>query len=178
VSFLQKLNLNVINMWRRKGEVMRKICVSLIPVMLVLGLSISAHAVLIDLGGGMIYSTDLDLTWLQDADYARTSGYDADGLMTWDEANTWATNLVYGGLSGWRLPTVDPDNPNAQNGATLLHEMGYLRYYECARNMNNCPFINVSTEVDGNIHDEYWSGTTCTTGDNKIGAWNFYFSCA
>jgi hypothetical protein len=157
---------------------MRRIFVSLITVMLFLGLSISTHAALIDLGGGMIYSTDLDLTWLQDANYALASGYDADGLMTWDDANTWATNLVYGGLSGWRLPTFDSNNPNAQQGATLLHEMGYLRYYECAQDMNNCPFINVSTEVDGNIHDEYWSGTTCITWNNQPGHWNFLFGCA
>ena len=154
---------------------MRKIFVYLIPVMLVLGFSISAHAVLIDLGGGMIYSTDLDLTWLQDANYAQTSGYDADGLMTWDEANTWATNLVYFGVSGWRLARVDPDYPNAQQGATLLHEMGYLRYYECAQDMNNCPFINWSTPVG---YDEYWSGTTCITWDSQPGHWDFYFGCA
>jgi len=159
----------------RKEIKMRKIFVYLITVMLVLGLSISTHAALIDLGCGMIYSTDLNLTWLQDANYARTSGYDANGLMTWGEANTWATNLIYCGVGGWRLARVDPDYPNAQGGATLLHEMGYLRYYECAQNMNNCPFINWSTPVG---YDEYWSGTTCTTWDSQPGHWNFFFGCA
>jgi len=28
----------------------------------------------------MIYDSDRDSTWLQDANYARTSGYDSDGL--------------------------------------------------------------------------------------------------
>jgi hypothetical protein len=56
----------------------------------------------------MIYSTDMDTTWMIDAKYAMTSGYDADGLMTWQEANTWVQNLSYGGFSDWRLPTFDP----------------------------------------------------------------------
>jgi len=29
----------------------------------------------------MIYDDVLNITWLQDADYAQTSGYDPDGLM-------------------------------------------------------------------------------------------------
>lgn len=41
------------------------------------------------------YDTVLDITWLADADYAKTSGYDADGYMTWTAANTWAANLSF-----------------------------------------------------------------------------------
>jgi hypothetical protein len=47
-----------------------------------LALSTSAHATLIDRGNGMIYDSDQDITWLQDANYAMTSGYDTDGSMT------------------------------------------------------------------------------------------------
>lgn len=54
-----------------------------------LALSTSANATLIDRGNGMIYDSDQALTWLQDANYAKTSGYDADGRMTWDAATTW-----------------------------------------------------------------------------------------
>ena len=70
------------------------------------GLSGAAQAALIDRGGGLIYDTDLNVTWLKDANYAQTSGYDADGRMTWDEAVTWAANLSYGGYTDWRLPTT------------------------------------------------------------------------
>lgn len=63
----------------------------------------TAQAALVDRGGGMLYDTVLDITWLQDANYAKTSGYDADGLMAWSAAKTWADNLVYGGYSDWRL---------------------------------------------------------------------------
>ena len=74
----------------------------------------SAQAALVDRGGGLIYDTDLDVTWLQDANYAKTSGYDADGLMTWEVAVTWAANLSYYDsvrnvtYTDWRLPTT-PD---------------------------------------------------------------------
>jgi hypothetical protein len=58
------------------------------------------------------YDTVLDVTWLADANYAQTSGYDADGEMTWSEANAWAANLsFYNPLTkqtynNWRLPTT------------------------------------------------------------------------
>lgn len=72
----------------------------------------SSQATLIDRGGGLIYDDVLNITWLQDANYAKTSGYDADGRMTWEAANTWAANLDYSdnvrnvNYSNWRLPTM------------------------------------------------------------------------
>ena len=57
-------------------------------------------------GGTMLYDNELNITWLADANHAKTSGYDADGFMNWDAAKTWADNLVYGGYDDWRLPTV------------------------------------------------------------------------
>jgi len=70
-------------------------------------LTANAKAALIDRGNGLIYDTDLDITWLQDANYAMTSGYDADGRMTWDESIEWVSQLSYGGHNDWRLPTID-----------------------------------------------------------------------
>jgi hypothetical protein len=72
----------------------------------------AAQAALIDRGGGMIYDTTRNITWLADMNYAKTSGYTgngvlADGRMNWDAATTWASNLVYGGFSDWRLPTLN-----------------------------------------------------------------------
>lgn len=79
----------------------------------------AAHAALYDRGSGLIYDDVLDITWLQDANYAQTSGYatthatgevfssplniQTDGRMGWDAANIWAENLVYGGFDDWRL---------------------------------------------------------------------------
>jgi hypothetical protein len=73
-----------------------------------------AQALLVDRGSGMLYDTVLNITWLQDANYAKTSGYPtpafADGRMYWTQANTWAENLEYGGYSGWRLARNNPVN--------------------------------------------------------------------
>jgi hypothetical protein len=82
-----------------------------IPFLILAGLVAPAHAELqARLGGLAWYDTDADLTWLADADYARTTGHDVDGLMTWDEAMIWAAGLNVGGVTGWRLPiTVQPD---------------------------------------------------------------------
>jgi len=66
-----------------------------------------AEAALVErLGGKAIYDEDADLTWLQDANYAQTSGYDTDGLMTLSQANTWAGSLNIDGVAGWRLPST------------------------------------------------------------------------
>jgi hypothetical protein len=173
---------------------MRKTFVSLVTVILVLGLSISTHSALIDLGGGMIYSTDLNLTWLQDANYAQTSGYSSDGFMTWDEATTWATNLVYAGLSGWRLPTFDPADPD-QCSASPQHEMLYLVKTELGNSFTNTTidppkiclsggsahnyghFINVVTVGSVIDYDRYWSGTPGFYPDDPtLRAWEFYFT--
>lgn len=77
----------------------------------------AAEAGLIDRGNGLIYDDVLDITWLQDANYAATqyattSGAegDADGLMNWGDALAWADGLVYQGYDDWRLPTLGPIN--------------------------------------------------------------------
>jgi len=115
-----------------------------------LAFSGAAQATLIDRGGGLIYDDVLNITWLQDANYAETSGYDADGWMNWADANAWAAGLVYHDsvrnvdLSGWRLPTmIDTGAPgcdialggtdcgyNAQtvSGGTVYSEMAHMYF--------------------------------------------------
>jgi len=80
-----------------------------------LGLYSTAQASLVDRGNSLLYDNVLNVTWLQDANYAKTSGYDADGMMDWDSANAWAANLVYGGYSDWRLATNTPINGSSFN---------------------------------------------------------------
>ena len=62
-------------------------------------LSGAAQAALVDRGGGMIYDTTLNITWLADMNYAGTSGHtgsgvNASGRMTWTAAMAWANNLT------------------------------------------------------------------------------------
>jgi hypothetical protein len=99
----------------------------------------SSQATLIDRGGGLIYDDVLNITWLQDANYAKTSGYDSDGLMNWVDAMTWATNLSYGGYNDWRLPTLHPsDKIGSANG-----ELSHLLLVD----LGNKPFESVLSQT-------------------------------
>jgi hypothetical protein len=146
------------------GKKMNRILISLMTMLLVFGLAISSHAMLIDRGGGMIYSTDMNVTWLQDAKYARTSGYDADGEMNWFEAMEWAQNLSYGGYDDWRLPTYVAGGENQREDAPLEHEMAYLVFIELGSDGSDFgPFINVIEE--GERWWIYWSSSEFPPND-------------
>jgi len=61
------------------------------------------------------YDDVANLTWLADANYAQTSGYDDDGRMTWQAANDWAAQLTVDGVGDWRLANTNPVNDTAYN---------------------------------------------------------------
>lgn len=114
----------------------------------------AAQAALFDRGGGLIYDDVLNITWLQDANYASTSGYAAanavdngilakdnilaDGRMGWMAAMTWAENLVYGGYDDWRLPVVVDSGSAGCDWASSGTDCGY----------------NVQTTSGGIVHSE------------------------
>jgi len=146
----------------------------------------TANAALVSrLGGQAVYDTDLNITWLADANYAMTSGDDADGLMTWSEAMTWAGNLSYGGYSDWRLPTtLQPDvtcelnTVAGSSGANCTgSEMGHLFYTELGGVANasiltsSDPDLTLYQNVQSNF---YWSGTEFAFDTSS--AWGFYFN--
>jgi len=174
-------------------------------LVLTLGMATSANAtpidMLIDRGNGMIYDTHQDITWLQDANYAMTSGYAVvnavnNGRMGWDAATTWAAGLSYGGYDDWRLPTItDNDNNGCDfsfNGTDCGYnvdisgsELAYM-WYDI---LGNTPFVDTSgngpqsdwgltsTSADGvdilNLQSfVYWSGTEYAPNTNY--AWRFY----
>lgn len=91
----------------------------------------SAHAQLLDRGSGLIYDSTLNVTWLADANYAQTSGYDSDGRMNWSEANAWAASLRYhdavrnATYSDWRLPTLTDLGTPGCNYAYSGTDCGY-----------------------------------------------------
>jgi len=91
----------------------------------------AAQAALHDRGGGLVYDDVLDVTWLADANYAKTSGYDDDGLMTWQQAKDWAASLsYYDSVRGvtyddWRLPMVRDGGLADYNSAYSGTDAGY-----------------------------------------------------
>ena len=98
-----------------------------------LGLAGEASATLIDRGNGMIYDTDLNITWLQDANLAQTNTFGVSGIisgffMAWDTAQNWiaAMNAAnYLGFNDWRLPsTTDTGTPGC-NFAYSGTDCGY-----------------------------------------------------
>lgn len=170
---------------------MKRVRVLLLILVAVLGLSGVSNASLWDRGGGLIYDDVLDITWLQDANYAQTSGYDTDGsLPWWFRAVDWADQLVYGGYDDWRLPTtVDEEYEWGFNGDTTAgynitsSEMGYMYYvnlgnlgaYEIYKGprpagtwglKNTGPFTNLQANW-------YWSGTEYAASPN-VWTFNFY----
>lgn len=166
---------------------------------LVAGLGISgiATATLVDRGGGLVYDTDLNVTWLADANYAKRSGYavtlygaGSDGTMTWSQAEAWVAGLVYHDpvrkidLKGWRLPTTLQPDPacSAQAGNDSFGyqctggELGHLFYTELGG--------KTATPI-GQVHNAsyalfshppaslYWSGTGYASDASR--AWSFVF---
>ena len=123
----------------------------------------SSNAALIDRGGGLIYDSDQDLTWTQNAGMT--------GLLKWDQANAWAENLVFGGFDDWRLPTTTQlDDPTCSGDVRSVgvfklffeHRLDCLggemeRLTAAGDPWNNPLFVNV-----GNTR--YWTATPYRDG--------------
>lgn len=141
----------------------------------------SVNAALIDRGSGLIYDSDLNITWLKDANHAMTSGYDADGRMTWQEAIDWASQLNYAGFTEWRLPTaLNPDGVTVCSaGECDQSEMGHLHYIELngLRGLHAWPSYDSDFALFSNSIQEgrYWSGTVYDNPSYPNYAWYFQF---
>ena len=164
-------------------------------------LATSAHATLLgrDISGNAVannsasavffYDTDLNITWLRNANAAAGSSFDdgfrtTDGRMTWGNANNWANTLTVGSYAGWRLPTLVDTGPSGcdysnaggtdcgYNVQTASSEMAHL-YYVSLGNLAYCPprdetcadgpqtgFGLTNTGNFQNLQPHlYWSGT-------------------
>lgn len=157
---------------------MRESIAAIAATVLVIG---NAQASLIDRGGGLIYDTDLNITWLQNANYGAGSAYDdsynsdpalkIDGRMTWAHAMAWAESLVFHDsvrnvdYSDWRLPGKDGgcatyNCTGSEMGHLFFTELGnkaiygvWPNYYQPDYGLKNVgPFINFKSGV-------YWSST-------------------
>jgi len=153
-------------------------------LVLAAGLSGAAQAALEgrDLNGSIdsfeaYYDTDLDITWLADANM--------NGTMNWVAANAWAATLsftdgvnVYG---NWRLPTtLQPDATcESQPGGIFYNctgsEMGHLFYSELGGTAGQ----SILTSADPDLAKftnlqaySYWSATEY--GPGVAGDFSFY----
>ena len=137
-----------------------------------------SNSALIDRGNGLIYDTELDITWLSDANYSMTSGFDSDGRMQWIDAFNWARNLEYSGFTNWRLPqSIEPDptcsDPDAHpaNGFNCTgSEMGHLYYQELGGTGGTLLSSSHNSSYDlftnfGNYY--YWSSTGTGYGSSN-----------
>jgi hypothetical protein len=164
---------------------------------LALGMMGGANAALFSRAGGtMVYDDVLNITWLADWNYAKTSGYAAanaggsgtteilsSGEMAWDAAKSWAAGLVFGGYSDWRLPSsLNYENGGGPclGGGCNSSEMGYMFYmnwkvfggYDISTALNPANlalFENVQTS-------NYWSGTETSNNERPPTFWAWSFN--
>ncbi len=112
-------------------------------------------------GFGLIYDVERDITWLKDANYAKTAGRTPDGQMSWNTAMAWVSGLAYHGISGWRLPTaLDPDGSGPFVGSNCTRgELGHLFFVASLM-----PAGSVSA-VDFNSFSIYWTSTEASPSE-------------
>ena len=163
----------------------RALCTGLI----LLGITATASAELqTRLDGQAVYDTDLNITWMSDANLALTNQFGlslstivsddtantvgSTGAMTFTNANFWIGGLNtanYLGFNDWRLPTAT----NAIRGESFdpNTEMGHLFISEFGGTFGTSIFTNGSqAELDKftNIQSGYWTGTPTPPGGRTV----------
>jgi hypothetical protein len=144
------------------------------------------------LNGAAVYDTDLNITWLSNANliasntfglnYGQTYGYDnagifnaiySDGIASWGGAQTWiaAMNTAnYLGYSDWALPTTTGDCSiyNCTDS-----QMGHLFYTEGGLSAGQSILSSAAlTSKFSNFQSSvYWSGSEFALGPDS--AWSF-----
>jgi hypothetical protein len=103
----------------------KKIILVLLTILTGLFSSANANYMIDSFGDVSLVKNDgISATWLSDANFAATSGYDADGQMTWQESVNWIASLNasnYLGHSDWHLPTtVDGLPEDGYDGTTTV----------------------------------------------------------
>ncbi|WKJ91366.1 PEP-CTERM sorting domain-containing protein [Methylomonas montana] len=136
-----------------------------------------SQAALYDRGGGLIYDDTQDITWLQDANYAKTTGLNIYGELNWYAAQNWVSNLVYHDnvrnviYSDWRLPTAyaNVDITRYSQSGSELSTLFYMLGGEAGKPI--ATNHNYNFNLFGNIQQVYWLGTEFT----RIPGFAWYF---
>lgn len=156
-------------------------------------------ALIVEADSRFIYDDVLDVTWLRDANFARTSGYSSTGAMTWADADAWVDSLSFTvdgrTVDHWRLPHAVESGGTAfaYDGSTswgynitrpsseLAHlfyvTLGNKGYYDTSGNiqggvyglLSRGPFENVQVFRFGG---GYWSDTASSANPTRS-AWAF-----
>lgn len=115
------------------------------------------------------YDTDQDITWTTDANI--------NGIDGIANHQSWVASLNIGGVTGWRLPTMDINgdgfavNCSAETQANCLdNELGYLAVYGSPSGISPGapgPFTNIATTGG------YWSTSQSPTNSDY---WAYNFS--
>jgi len=150
---------------------MKRLLQLLVVMVMVLGLEVTAEAILIDNANGTITDPDTNLMWLKDA-----SG---NSRMNWFPAFEWADSLVYAGFDDWRLPsTLQPDPSCSQQG--ILAESTGSAGYNCMGSEMGHLFnvAGVSLKTPGLFENislaPYWSITQYAPRPSSV-MWHFGF---
>ena len=130
------------------------------------------------------YDNATGLTWLADANYSQTSGYDADGLMSWANAKAWTAGLDVSGFTGWRLPdTVQPDATCDIQSSGVSYgdnctgsEMGNLFYTELGgvAGSSIATTHNANYDLFSNVQANFYRSATEWSLNNSY-AWGLHF---
>lgn len=160
----------------------------MLAALLAIGVAPAANATLIDRGGGLIYDDVLNVTWMQDAGYNVTSGYNSSPIISWYDAMAFAGSVNYFDAvrntvwSDWRLPTtVNLLSSLGYDPTGQSSEMAYMYYINLQFAANEThdrntpepsssaynPFTNLAFRG-------YWSGTA-TDFDGRAWAFHFHF---
>jgi len=152
---------------------MKRLFSFLAALVLVIGFTISAHAILIERGGGLVYDTDFNITWLRD--------FNSAGTMNFSNATTWAANLEFDDSvrgviwDDWRLPTALNQDGSGPCGWYLCidGEFGHMYYTE----LGNEPYVPTTNKGPFNFitgpGEFYWTNTVDAVDSNYV--WNFSF---
>lgn len=160
-------------------------------------LPLTANSALLERLGGLAYYDDVaDLTWLTDANYAKTNGDHSNGRMSWDQAKIWTAGLDVSGVTGWRLANTVDVNNNGQSYTNLYQGVDYgynitthselsnmfynvlgnSAYYDTSAVSTGCgippDFCLTNTGPFSNLKPgTFWSATRYLPGTTYV--WNF-----
>jgi hypothetical protein len=160
---------------------------------------VSADAALLlrDLNGTpAVYDTDLNITWLANANLAASNNFgvtsgiiltgSAAGQMNWNAAQNWIAGMNaadYLGYNDWRLPaTPYPDATCSGSGSFGYNcsgsEMGHLFYLELGGTAQSSIFTSTDPDLDKFLNlkaANYWS-TDITYTSPDTDAFLFQFA--